>query len=151
MDANYICYCGLYCINCAVKVKVEPAAKNLYQEMKNAGFEEIMPMIPGAKGFWPFLKSMADDGVCISCREGSGNPGCTVRSCAKEKNIEMCALCPDYPCATFDRFFMGYPILKHDNALLREQGIEAWGKMQDERQARGFTYSGEHSEKEAKN
>lgn len=29
MDRKYSCYCGLYCENCAVKVKVEPAAKVL--------------------------------------------------------------------------------------------------------------------------
>ena len=141
MDKNYCCYCGLYCENCAVKVKVEPAAKVLYSEMKKAGFEEIIHMIPGGDGFWPFLKSMAEEGVCISCREGSGNPGCAVRICAKEKGVEMCALCESYPCEIFTRYFEGYPILKHDNALLREEGIDAWQKLQEERQARGFTYS----------
>jgi len=143
MNNNYNCYCGLYCKNCAVKVKVEPAAKVLYDEMKKAGFEEIMTMIPGGDGFWPFLKSMANEGVCISCREGSGNPGCAVRICAKEKNVEMCALCESYPCELFARYFEGYPILKQDNALLRTEGMEAWLKLQNERQARGFTYSDE--------
>ena len=36
MNKKYICYYGLYC---AVKAKVEPAAKVLYKEMKKAGFE----------------------------------------------------------------------------------------------------------------
>ena len=35
----------------------------------------------------------------------------------------------------------GYPILKHDNAVLREKGLDAWSKLQDERQVRGFTYA----------
>jgi len=143
MDKNYICYCGLYCKNCAVKAKIEPAAKILYDEMKKAGFEEIIHLIPGGDGFWPFLKGMVDQGVCVSCKEGSGNPGCEVRVCAKEKNIEMCALCEEYPCKTFEQFFEGYPILKHDNLLLREEGIDAWSKLQEERQARGFTYAEE--------
>ena len=141
MDKKFACYCGLYCENCAVKVKVEPASKILYEEMKKAGFEEIIHFIPGGDQFWPFLKSMAVDGVCISCREGSGNPGCAVRICAKEKNVEMCALCESYPCETFTRFFEGYPVLKHDNALLRDQGIDVWLKLQDERRACGFTYA----------
>ena len=141
MDKKYCCYCGLYCENCAVKVKVEPAAKVLYEEMKKAGFEDIIHMIPGSDGFWSFLKSMAEQGVCISCKEGSGNPGCKVRLCAKEKNVEMCALCESYPCAYFAAFFEGYPILKHDNALLREKGMDVWAKLQDERQASGFTYA----------
>ena len=141
MNKKYICYCGLHCENCAVKVKVEPASKILYDEMKKAGFEEIISMIPDGDKFWSFLKGMVVDGVCVSCREGSGNPGCTVRLCAKEKNVEMCALCESYPCELFTRYFEGYPILKYDNALLREQGMDAWSKLQDERRARGFTYA----------
>jgi len=141
MKKEYMCYCGLYCGNCAVKVKVEPAAKVLYEEMKIAGFEEIMPMIPGGDKFWPFLKGMVVDGVCVSCKAGSGNPGCKVRICAKEKGVEMCALCESYPCELFTRYFEGYPILKQDNAVLREKGQEAWLKLQSERRARGFTYA----------
>jgi len=147
MNKGYVCYCGLYCENCAVKVKVEPASKILYEEMRKAGFEEIMQMIPGGDGFWSFLKNMAVQGVCISCKGGSGNPGCAVRICAKEKNIEMCALCESYPCGLFTRYFEGYPILEHDNSVVREKGMNAWAKLQDERCARGFTYADEKQEK----
>jgi hypothetical protein len=33
-----------------------------------------------------------------------------------------------------------YPVLASDNKLLREQGLEAWGRLQDERRANDFTY-----------
>ena len=82
MNKKYICYCGLYCENCAVKAKVEPASKVLYEEMKKAGFEDIIHFIPDGEGFWRFLKSVSQEGACISCQEDSGNPGCTVRICA---------------------------------------------------------------------
>jgi len=144
MNKAYICYCGLYCENCAVKAKVAPAAKTLYDEMVKAGFEGVIQYIPGGDGFWPFLKSMVEDGLCISCKDGGGNPGCAVRICAKEKAVEVCALCETYPCERFDAFFrqsVGYPTLKQDNALLREQGMAAWAKLQDERRRNGFTYS----------
>ncbi len=140
MNAKYICYCGDYCENCAVMAKVTPASKTLYEEMRKAGFEEIIHMIPGGDAFWPFLKSMAEDGVCVSCKDGSGNPGCAVRICAKEKGVEACAFCDAYPCEKFNAFFENYPVLKSDNALLREKGMDAWAKLQDERRARGFTY-----------
>ena len=146
MNREYICYCGLYCENCAVKVKVEPASKVLYDEMKKAGFEDIIGMIPNGDTFWAFLKGMAVQGVCVSCREGSGNPQCAVRICAKEKKVETCALCESYPCEKFARYFEGYPLLKHDNAILREQGMDAWAKLQDERKAKGFTYAGMENE-----
>jgi len=141
MDREYTCYCGLYCGNCAVKVKVEPASKVLYEEMKKAGFEEIMQFFPDGDKFWSFLKGMAVEGVCVSCKVGSGNPACKVRLCAKEKNVEMCALCKSYPCELFTRYFEAYPVLRRDNSVLREKGWEAWSILQDERQERGFTYA----------
>ena len=157
MDKKLACYCGLYCGSCAVKVKVEPAAKDLYDKMKSAGFEDVISFIPGGEGFWPFLKGMAEDGLCVSCRDGNGgNPGCAVRICARDKNIardktianekgvEMCAFCEDYPCDKFSSFLdasVGYPVLEHDNALLRDKGWEAWSALQDARCEKGYTYS----------
>jgi hypothetical protein len=146
MNKEYICYCGLYCENCAVKVKVEPAAKVLHEEMKKAGFEDIMQFLPDGDKFWSFLKGMAIEGVCVSCKEGSGNPGCKVRICAKEKGVEICALCESYPCELFTRYFESYPILQHDNSVLREKGWEAWSKLQNERQAKGFIYPAKDDE-----
>ncbi|MCL2067791.1 MAG: DUF3795 domain-containing protein [Treponema sp.] len=140
MNNKYICYCGLYCENCAVKVKITPSAKNLHEEMVKAGFEDIIQYIPDGDKFWSFLKGMVDPGICTSCKEGGGNPGCAVRICAKEKDVEVCALCEQYPCEKFPAFFDGYPVLKQDNLLLREKGLEAWAKLQDERRERGFTY-----------
>ncbi|MDR2887943.1 MAG: DUF3795 domain-containing protein [Bacteroidales bacterium] len=140
MDKKHTCYCGLYCEICAVKAKITPAAKALYREMQKAGFEEIIHLIPGGDSFWPFLKSMAENGTCTSCREGSGNPGCAIRICAKEKSVELCALCNSYPCGHFTEFFRGYPTLEHDNAMLREKGMEAWSKFQDERLANGYVH-----------
>ncbi|MCL2154020.1 MAG: hypothetical protein FWH57_13915 [Oscillospiraceae bacterium] len=52
----------------------------------------------------------------------------------------MCALCGDYPCEKFDAF-QGFDIYKKDNDLLREQGMEAWANLQDERRRNGFIYS----------
>lgn len=143
MNEKYMCYCGLYCENCATKAKVEPAAKVLYNEMKTAGFEEIIHFLPGGEGFWPFLKSMAEEGTCTSCKEDSGNPTCAVRICAREKGVEMCAYCESYPCDVFEKHFEGYPLLKSDNVLLREKGLDAWAKLQDQRRAGGFTYAEE--------
>lgn len=142
MDKQYICYCGLYCENCAVKARIDPAAKILYKEMKTAGFEEIIHLIPGGAGFWPFLKDMAENGTCTSCCEGSGIPDCAVRICAKEKGVEMCAECKEYPCGHIEEFYHGHPFVKKDNDLIREKGREAWSKLQDERMSDGFVYRG---------
>ena len=140
MDDKYACYCGLYCLNCAVKVTVEPAAKVLYGEMRRTGFEDIIDFMPNGKEFWGFLKSMAEEGTCDSCYKGSGNPSCAIRLCARETGVEMCAFCGKYPCAHFDELFPMYPPLSEDNALLRDKGMPAWAALQDERRTTGFTY-----------
>jgi len=136
-----MCYCGLYCEACAVKAKVEPAAKNLHTEMKKVGFEDIIHFLPDGEAFWRFLKSTSEKGTCVSCKAGSGNPGCAVRICAKGKNIEMCALCKEYPCEKFEAFFNGYPILESDNNILCNKGIDEWAKMQDKRVENKFSYT----------
>ena len=141
MKNEYICYCGLYCENCVVMARVTPAAKVLYDEMKKAGFEEVINFIPSGDGFWPFLKKMAEEGICISCKDGGGDPGCVVRLCAKEKEIEMCVLCEEYPCEKIKGLSGLYSMMEKDNALFREQGIEAWAKLQDERKKSGWTYT----------
>ena len=141
MKTEYTCYCGLYCENCAVKVKVVPASKTLYEVMKKAGFEEVIHLIPDGDPFWSFLKRMAEDGICNSCKAGGGDITCQVRLCAKEKGVDMCALCESYPCERFERLFAGHPTLKHDNSVLRDKGMEEWAILQEARQARGFTYA----------
>lgn len=141
MDKKYACCCGLYCENCAVKVKVEPASEVLYEEMQKLGFEEIIQFFPDGEKFWSFLKAMSTGGICVSCREGSGNPACKIRLCAKEKNVEMCAFCESYPCEHFTEFFEGYSFLKNHNSVLREKGWESWGELQDELKAKGFGFA----------
>ncbi len=55
----------------------------------------------------------------------------------------MCAVCENYPCEHFIELMKGCPIVKQDNELYCEKGMEAWGKLQDERIADGFVYKGE--------
>ena len=141
MDQRYICHCGLYCENCATKAKVEPAAKHLYEEMVAAGFEDVVAFLPDGELFWQFLKSMALEGACPSCKMGGGDPDCQVRLCAAEKKVELCALCEEYPCEKINSLLEGYPMLKADNELLRGQGRTVWEALQDERKAKGVTYS----------
>jgi hypothetical protein len=147
MDKRYVCYCGLYCEHCLIRAKVYPAAKNLHDEMSRAGFDQFINFVPGGDCFWPFLKDLADDKMFVSCQEGCGDPGCKIRICAKEKGMEVCALCESYPCDNFGDFLTRYPLLARDNLLIREKGFEAWSKLQDERRARGFILQDEDQSK----
>jgi hypothetical protein len=141
MDKKYMCYCGLYCENCKVKAEIGPAAAVLYGKMEEMGFGGIIAMIPNGEGFWKFLTDLAEDRFCISCRDGGGDPACKIRICAREKGIEMCALCKEYPCELLrGNYLERVHMLKEDNILLRDQGIEKWAKLQDKRKKKGIVY-----------
>ena len=83
---------------------------------------------------------MAEDGACVSCKEGSGDPGCSIRVCAKDKGVDMCAFCTDYPCEKIAAFFERNPALVRDNAILLEKGWDAWLVLQDKRKATGYVF-----------
>jgi hypothetical protein len=140
MKKEYICYCGLYCENCAIKAKVGPAAEALYKEMCKAGYESFIDYLPSGTEFWKFLKYTAQNGTCNSCKDGGGDPGCKIRICAREKKVEMCPLCSEYPCAKITDFFGTHSEVYGDNLLLKEKGMDAWAKMQDERRSKGITF-----------
>jgi len=144
-EEKYVCYCGFYCECCVVKARIRPAAQNLLDEMKRGGFENFIEFIPGSSEFWPFLKNMAEKGLCASCKENGGDPDCAIRNCAREKGVDMCALCNDYPCKHFTPYEQ-YSILFADNEVLREKGMKDWSKIQDERVAKGFCYSDNNSQ-----
>ena len=144
MQKQHSAHCGLCCENCAVRARIHPAAIALQEEMQKAGFDEVVHAIPGGDGFWAFLGGMVQGGVCPSCRAGGGNPGCRVRPCAKGRGVDMCALCENYLCALIEAFDAGYPMLKQDNALLRDCGWQAWAALQDARRAEGYTYQDEN-------
>jgi len=139
METTFIGYCGIYCGSCAFKAKVIPAASILYDEMRKGGFEDVVDFMPDGTGFWRFLKGTVDS-TEASCRRGCGDPGCKIRICAKERGVEICTSCAEYPCGLLDEFFLGRPVIKEDNDVLREKGMEAWMSMQKERRARGFVY-----------
>ena len=143
MDERYICYCGLYCGNCSIKAKIDPAAETLRNEIKKIGYDEIIiNYIPGGKEFWNFLTGMTETGSCVSCKSGmGGDPACPIRKCASGRDVSVCALCDDYPCEKFDGpLFKSCPVAKSDNELIRTKGMAAWGELQDGRRRNGFTY-----------
>lgn len=151
MSEKYAAYCGLYCGHCFSRTHIHPAAETLRAYMKRQGFETFGPYMPNYKEFWAFLGTLIDAEGCPGCRQDGGSPGCAMRACARERKLEACPLCAEYPCEKFDWLptSTSYPMLARDNALMREEGFEAWLKMQEERRARGFTYV-EEREKDSK-
>jgi hypothetical protein len=65
---------------------------------------------------------------------------CTIRKCAREKNIDICISCDDYPCKRIDGIAKGYPTLLADGKRMKDIGIDAWLEEQKERVKTGFAY-----------
>ncbi len=97
--------------------------------------------VPGFAGFWQFLQELQADGGCPGCRAGGGYPGCQIRTCARERELDLCVHCPDFPCHQVEALAAAYPTLVADNRRLRVVGLEQWLIEQAERVDRGVVYA----------
>ena len=105
-------YCGIDCDACnkhskeiregAIKLKA-----GLDEKIGVAGAEKIRSRIFELKNYEEFYgvlewfatqEGIMNNGDCVKCRNGGGRAICEIRDCAKEKGIEFCCKCEDYPC-----------------------------------------------------
>jgi hypothetical protein len=98
--------------------------------------------LPNFKVFWEFLNERCEpDKCCPGCRQGGGNPECEIRKCARQRKIDICVNCDDYPCEHITGLAKIYPTLIEDGRRLKEIGIGRWLKEQNKRAETGFVYS----------
>lgn len=135
-------YCGLYCGHCYSRTHIAPTAQALQEQMRLQGFETFGPYMEDYEAFWRFLTALNAASGCPGCRENGGNPSCSMRICAREKGVDACPLCEEYPCDRLQRLdtTSSYPTLKEDNMMMHRMGYAAWEDMQQARRKRGFTY-----------
>jgi len=67
-------------------------------------------------------------------------PNCAIRNCARSRQIEVCALCSDFPCARIEVFAQSEPLLLHDGQRINKVGLEQWIEEQVARKQAGFDY-----------
>ena len=144
-NLKYVTYCGLYCKHCVNFTRIPQQAKALFNTMKREGFEFFGPyQSPEFNDFWKHLKKLTRlDEENPGCRggEGCGDPNCKIRICAREKNIDICVYCDEYPCDKFDFLVKQYPALLGDGQKLKEMGIDDWLVEQEERCKRSYCFS----------
>jgi hypothetical protein len=140
-NLKLVTYCGLCCGLCANRGRIPQQAKALRESMIKEGYDKWGTAIPGFKDFWKFLSELCDpDTSCPGCRQGGGPPDCTIRKCAKERKVDVCVFCEDFPCKRVLGLAKGYPTLIADSERLKKIGIKAWTKEQQERAKTGFAY-----------
>jgi len=138
-----VAYCGLYCGLCAQKNRIPRQAAQLMETLHEEGFDDFYKYVPEMKKnfppFWKFLEELAK--MDCSCKGEGGPSNCEIRFCAKEKGVDTCPFCDEYPCVKVQRLSEHYATLVQDGRRMRKIGIKKWVEEQNERQKRGFAYS----------
>jgi len=136
-----VSYCGVYCPNCGANCRIPPKARALREAMIEGEYDEWGHGLEGFTPFWKFLDSLVNTNDSKSCRkESCGFPRCGMRKCAKNKDVEVCPLCKDYPCEKIIEFSRSEPTLIFDGERMKEIGLKKWFKEQEERRRKGFCY-----------
>ena len=139
-DLRNVTYCGLYCGLCSMGGRVPEQAAALRDTLRKDGAEGWGQQVPGFPEFWSYLETLAGGPTC-SCREGEcGPPFCAIRKCARERGIDVCAFCEDYPCGRILGLAKGYVTMIADGARMKEIGLDRWIEEQEQRKATGFAY-----------
>jgi hypothetical protein len=117
--------CGLYCGACSILMAHRENNRKLKDKL--AGVYGMKPEDLHCTG-------------CLSSNESEIFPYCKVcpiKSCARDKKIEGCHQCDDFPCAHIDGFAipLGKKVILKSVPLRREIGTEAWVRHEEERYA----------------
>jgi hypothetical protein len=114
---NMIAYCGLICDTCPIhRATLEPDSSN-----KASMRTEIVTICNEKYGI---KISLADITDCDGCRADTGRifsqcQECEIRKCAKQKDLENCAACNDYPCKILEKFFQDDPDARNRLEMIR--------------------------------
>ena len=113
-NTNLLAYCGLYCGACSFKVAYDQNSKehiialpSQYNQYKDKPLQ-----------------------FCPGCRLDNDDAGCEIRNCAKEKSLDHCGDCDDFPCKKISDF-NNDGVSHHAKVLknlhtLKEIGIDKW-------------------------
>ncbi len=137
---NKLAPCGLNCEKCfAYKAsdikKYSVALRNKLGKFdKHASRFSVLLNEPVFK-LYPYFKEQLDyfaDTNCEGCRKSKCKlfKGCRVRECAKEKRVDFCFQCQEFPCKQtgFDKNLEGRWL--QINLQMKEDGIESYYMQQ---------------------
>jgi len=131
-----VTYCGVYCPNCEERCQIPQRASSLLKSMEAANYNDWCP-----PAVWKFIQDMGTVTKVKRCRDGTcGSKTCGMKKCAKERGVELCPLCDDYPCEMIQHLASTDPTLIFDGRRMKEIGVEKWIDEQEARRANGFCY-----------
>ena len=124
INKDLLAPCGLYCGVCAVYIA---------HRDNNTKFKEKL-----VKVYQPITKSL-DDVRCTGCLSKGFVFGycqtCPIKSCVREKEIEGCFQCEEWPCKIIKRFPIpvGKKVIMRAIPEWRELGTEKWVRKEESR------------------
>jgi hypothetical protein len=101
--AEILAYCGLICQTCPIYLATRQENKEEQARMRS----EISQLLRAYYGLNYGPEEITD---CDGCRTEGGRlfpacENCFIRKCAKERGLENCADCAEYPCSQLEAFF----------------------------------------------
>jgi hypothetical protein len=112
--------CGLYCGVCGIYVATRD---------NNEKFKEKLAPVYGAKP-----EDLVCDG-CLSQRVWAYCQACPIKSCCRDKKIEGCHQCNEFPCRFIDDFPVpvGKKVILRSIPRWRELSTEQWMQEEEKR------------------
>jgi len=142
-----VTYCGGFCSNCGMcKGRViARVAADLKELIDAHGFAEWVPVYEDIDfSFGDFQSGLeffsdAEKGPYCQhrCREGGGAP-CRIRPCAREKGMEICCECPEFPCEKLAWALEGHPERLADRERFGQLGWQGWVDLHYARGEKGY-------------
>jgi hypothetical protein len=137
-----VAYCGLYCGLCSGHGKVPKLAGALAATLKQDERDKALNRSAEGRAFWKQLNDMAKLHPDRCCRtEKCGAGFCSIRKCAKKRNVRVCPECKDYPCKRIHVLAASETTLLHDGRQMQKIGLAQWIAQQKQRAEAGFCYS----------
>ncbi len=94
-----------------------------------ARFEAMNQVFGNYPAFKELLRFLAG-GTCQGCRKGGCLfEACGVRTCVKEKGVDFCFECPEFPCQKLSSMTRLETIWRRNNEKMKELGIEKYYEM----------------------
>lgn len=152
-------YCGAYCGECGMyRGRIYAmVAREFLEILKASDYPDWLPKFVKLdfnfedflKGVEYFSKEDAESYCQVACKEGGGAP-CKIRPCAKERGIEICYECKDFPCEHLSWILEKYPDKLEDYERFKKLGLKGWLEFHAERGEKGYAHTTRRYYTEAK-
>lgn len=131
-------YCGIYCGACDIRLAGETGRRSRFAAFWDEGTLRRFRERQGTPVTSPEqlrlrCSGCKSDDVFVNCG------ACQLRACARERRVEHCSDCGEFPCATYEGFRRSGAVLPHvalcvaNLEAIRSAGVERWTADQQER------------------